>query len=124
MKKYFTSLNYGSVINLMNQAKGQPVELWYVIVKTTPGLFKLVEPTKCRVKQSSIVASQRAVFQYQSQKGNWLSTEHYSFKNNAYYFLTKEEAEEVFKILVDNARTHFKEQIIRADSALDKLKSY
>ena len=80
MKKYFTHLSYGGCINLLQQAKGVPVDLWYFVVKTTPGVFKIVEPPLCRVLQSTTIKSPRAVFQYQSKKGSWLSTEHYSFK--------------------------------------------
>ena len=65
---YFTHLSYGSCINLMQRAKGVPVDLWYFVVKTTPGVFKIVEPSVCRVLQSTTIKSPRAVFQYQSKK--------------------------------------------------------
>lgn len=121
---HFTHLSYGGCINLLQQAKGVPVDLWYFVVKTTPGVFKIVEPSLCRVLQSTTIKSPRAVFQYQSKKGNWLSTEHYSFKNNGYYFSNKSDAQAAFKTMVEGAKIHFKKQIVDAESALNILNNY
>ena len=123
MKTNFTSLSYGSCISLLQQAKGNPVDLWYFVIKTTPGIFKVVEPTACRIIKHSTI-NNRPLFQYKSQKGNWLKTENYSFKNNARYFTNKTDAQEAFKILVESAKVHFKKQMVSADHALNVLDKY
>ena len=120
---YFSHLSHGGCVNLVQQAKGNPVDLWYFIIKTTPGIFKVVEPTACRVIQNSARAN-RVLFQYKSQKGNWLKTENYSFKNNAYYFTNKTEAQAAFKIVLETAKVHFKKQMVSADHALNVLGKY
>lgn len=111
------SCSYGHMSSLAQQAKGSPVHFYYFVCKITPGIFTLNPPEECQV----VLRQHRAVFQYKSDKGNWLSREHFSMKNNSYYFRTKEEAEAAFKVAVKDAKKHFKDLIKSSEKALEIL---
>lgn len=121
MNKSFSSYSYGHISSLAQQAKGNPVELYYFVVKTTPGLFKVVAPEVCRVVY---VNNRQVVFQYKSKTGNWLNTNHYSFKNSAHYFGDINHANTTFKTAVEVAKEHFKNQIKKAQDALNELHQF
>lgn len=118
MNKSFTSYSYGHMMSLAQQAKGTPVELYYFVVKTTPGLFKVVAPEVCRVVY---VNNRMTVFQYKSKAGNWLNTDHYGPKNNVHYFGDINHANATFKTAVAVAKEHYKNLVKKAEEALEKL---
>lgn len=114
------SVSYGHLSSLAMQAKGQPVEFYYFTLKTTPGIFKVVAPQVCR----ALYVNGRTMFQYKTKTGNWSSQMSYSMKNNSYYFSDLKHAESVFKSEIEFAKQKFKDAIVHADDALNKLAKF
>lgn len=126
MNQFNSSFTYRSLQAMIKTVpEGDYVEIYYFILKTTKGLFKIARPKKCRIKVDSRLSYRKDVaFNYQTAKGNWSSIHEYSFKHNAYYFATLQEAEAAFKAEVINAKEHFTNQINSANIALSELDLY
>ena len=104
---------------------GDWVEVYYFALKTTPGLFKIKEIRKCRIKIDDKMSYRKHLaYNYQTATGNWSSILEYSSKHNTYYYITLKEAEQAFKQQVEIAKEHFTNLINSANIALSELDKY
>ena len=123
MNLSFTSLSDGAMHHLAQRAKHQHVHLFYFVCRKTPGVFTLVPPEECRIVLHTTY-NHTSLYSYKTKKGNWSSSAFYRSKAHAHYFLTKQEADAAFKIAVEKAKIHYKNQIEMAEAALNALIKY
>lgn len=122
----FTSLSYKNVCKLMEDASYNDldhIELYYFVVSSSPNDLKIIRPSVCRVSLDRIHRSELN-FHYLTPIKNWSKTYSYTFKKSGYYFTTKQEAEDVFKIKIKNVKEGFTQQLKSVSIALDTLKAY
>lgn len=100
------------------------LELYYFVLKTTPGVFRIHPPKKCRVKIDQNTYRKYPFFNYLTKAGNWSSSRSNYLKNNAFYYSTLQEAEEGFKKEIEFAKQVFTNDINRANIALNELDKY
>lgn len=104
--------------------QGDYLELYYFVLKTTPGVFRIHPPVKCRVKLDHNFARKYIVFNYLTKAGNWSSLKSSYTKNNAFYYATLQEAQEGFEKEIEFAKQVFTNDINRANMALNELANY
>jgi galactokinase len=115
---------YKGIMQLVSAIpEGDYLELYYFVLKTTPGVFRIHPPVKCRVR---LVGNHRKYveFSYLTKAGNWSTTKSSYLKNNSFYYATLQEAEEGFKKEIEFAKEVFTNEINRANIALNDLAKY
>jgi glutaredoxin 2 len=120
-------LAYKDMYLLASKAPNQEIILYYYILKTTPGVFKIqpVKEVKAFITSANSALRDALYTQYKSDKtGVWLKPEIYAVKNNAYYFASKQEAEAHFASHIEKAREHYADQIDKSHDALNELSNY
>lgn len=123
--RFNSGLMYQGIMKLVSAIpEDDYLELYYFVLKTTPGVFRIHPPTKCRVKINKNYARKSVEFNYLTKAGNWSSISSYYTKNNAFYYSTLQEAENAFKKEIEFAKQVFTCEIDRANIALQTLNSY
>lgn len=125
MRYIVNGMSYREISELTSLIpQGDYLELYYFVLKTTPGLFRIHPPKKCRVKMNTNFLRKTVEFNYQTKAGNWSSIHSYATKNNAFYYKSLQEAEQAFKKEVEFAKQVFTNEINRANMALNELANY
>lgn len=114
-----TGMSYGHINSITQQSNGTPIDLYFFILKTTPGVFKVVGIEECQ----TFLDGHHTMFRYKTKTGKWSSKGSFTKKNNAYYYKTKAEAEVAFKLLVNQAKMKLKDDIENATIALNVLQT-
>ena len=123
--QYNYNLTYGGISQYASTVpEDEYVDLYYFVLKSTPGVFRIHPPKKCRVRIDKKHYRQVLEFNYLTKAGNWSSVKSYYTKNNAYYYKTLEEAEKGFKKEIEFAKELFTSQIDSAKIALSELDRY
>ena len=125
MRSSTVSLSYKHLCQLASALpQGDYLELYYFVLKTTPGVFRIHTPQKCRVRVDQTSYRKYPEFNYLTKAGNWSSTRSLYLKNNAFYYETLQEAEEGFEKEIEFAKQVFTNDINRANMALNELANY